>query len=77
MRHEHGEERRGGVQDRGEPRGDRGLAPDDQAEGQDVVEQPYDEEGAPDAAASAFDALLGIGARLAPATARDFVDQRA
>lgn len=27
-------------------------------------------------AASAFDALLGIGARLAPATARDFVDQR-
>ncbi|MFT7595454.1 MAG: hypothetical protein ACI8R4_002782, partial [Paracoccaceae bacterium] len=25
---------------------------------------------------SAFDTLLGIGARLAPATYRDFVDQR-
>ena len=27
--------------------------------------------------ASALDALLGIGARLAPATARDLIDQRA
>ena len=26
--------------------------------------------------ASAFDTLLGIGARLAPATARDLIDQR-
>jgi hypothetical protein len=27
--------------------------------------------------ACAFDSLLGLGARIAPATARDFVDQRA
>lgn len=26
--------------------------------------------------AAAFDSVLGLGARLAPATARDFIDQR-
>ena len=39
-----GEERRGGVEDRGEPAGDVALRPGDQAEGNDVVEEAHDED---------------------------------
>jgi hypothetical protein len=42
-----GEERRAGVQDRGEPAGDARLAPEDQAEGNDVVQRGHDREGLP------------------------------
>ena len=47
VRHDHGPERRGGVEDRGEAGGDAGLAPDDETEGHDVVEETHGEKGAP------------------------------
>ncbi|MNL51524.1 hypothetical protein D3C87_1746280 [compost metagenome] len=42
-----GKERRRRIEDRGKPAGNMGLAPDDQAEGNDVVEQAHAEKGAP------------------------------
>ena len=45
--HQHGEHRRGRVQDRGQPAGDIGLSGDDQRERQDVVENRDGEERLP------------------------------
>ena len=44
---DHGEERRGGVEDGGQAAGDVPLRPGDQAEGHDIVEKAHDEIGAP------------------------------
>ena len=47
MRDDDAEERGRGIDDRGEAAGDLGLAPEDQAERDQVVEQAHAEEGEP------------------------------
>ncbi len=42
-----GEQGRGGIKDRGQSGGNMGLAPEDQAEGDQVVQQPHEHEGGP------------------------------
>lgn len=65
VRDQDGEQRGGGVQDRGEAAGDMVLPPDDQDEGHHVVEQPHAEERGPDPALWASVARIGA----APTTA--------
>jgi hypothetical protein len=48
MRHQHGEERRRRVEDRSQAAGDFLLAPEDQAERDRIVEQPHQQEIAPE-----------------------------
>jgi hypothetical protein len=47
MRNEQGEEGRRRIEDRREPGRDLRLAPEDQAEGDQIVQQPHDHEGGP------------------------------
>ncbi|MCY1454740.1 hypothetical protein D9M71_718290 [compost metagenome] len=48
VRNDHRKQRRGGIEDRGQAAADAGLAPDDQAEWQQVVEQPHGQKRPPD-----------------------------
>ncbi|MOA45088.1 hypothetical protein D3C78_1674480 [compost metagenome] len=47
MRDDDGEEGRRGIEDRGKPAGNMGLTPDDQAEGNDVIQQAHAEKRTP------------------------------
>ena len=48
MRHDHREDRRHSIQDRGLAGGDMPLPPDNQDEGQHIVEESHDKKGPPD-----------------------------